>query len=135
MERPRIWVIHLCGDFVRSLGLGLSPRHLDPAGSRGGGGAVKHPRGTFTSSPVSPQSSENIPPGYEVVSLLEALNGPLTPSPAALPLRVLGDPPGAGTLPSYGSDGPLPPLRALSPLDRVPDCGPPGLKLKKSLSK
>ncbi|XP_009474912.1 PREDICTED: RING finger protein 157 [Nipponia nippon] len=29
-------------------------------------------------------SSENIPPGYEVVSLLEALNGPLTPSPAAL---------------------------------------------------
>lgn len=88
-----------------------------------------------TLSRPSPQSSENIPPGYEVVSLLEALNGPLTPSPAALPLRALGDPPGAGTLPSYGSEGPLPPLRALSPLERLPDCGPPGLKLKKSLSK
>ncbi|NXE76001.1 RN157 ligase, partial [Cochlearius cochlearius] len=88
-----------------------------------------------TSDSEEHSSSENIPPGYEVVSLLEALNGPLTPSPAALPLRTLGDPPGAGTLPSYGSDGPLPPLRALSPLERIPDCGPPGLKLKKSLSK
>ncbi|XP_041888555.1 E3 ubiquitin ligase RNF157 isoform X7 [Corvus kubaryi] len=88
-----------------------------------------------TSDSEEHSSSENIPPGYEVVSLLEALNGPLTPSPAALPLRVLGDPPGVGTLPSYGSDGPLPPLRALSPLERLPDCGPPGLKLKKSISK
>lgn len=70
-----------------------------------------------------------------MVSLLEALNGPLMPSPATLPLRALGEPPGVGTLPSYGSDGPLHPLRALSPLERLPDCGPPGLKLKKSLSK
>ncbi|RLV99246.1 hypothetical protein DV515_00009980 [Chloebia gouldiae] len=81
------------------------------------------------------KSSENIPPGYEVVSLLEALNGPLTPSPATPPLRALGDPPGVGTLPSYGTHGPLPALRALSPLERLPDCGPPGLKLKKSISK
>ncbi|NWX51475.1 RN157 ligase, partial [Steatornis caripensis] len=88
-----------------------------------------------TSDSEEHSSSENIPPGYEVVSLLEALNGPLTPSPATLPLRTLGDPPGMGTLPSYGSDGPLPPLRALSPLEGLPDCGPPGLKLKKSLSK
>ncbi|XP_027510364.1 E3 ubiquitin ligase RNF157 isoform X2 [Corapipo altera] len=88
-----------------------------------------------TSDSEEHSSSENIPPGYEVVSLLEALNGPLTPSPAALPLRALGDPPGVGTLPSYGSDGPLPTLRALSPLQRLPDCGPPGLKLKKSISK
>ncbi|XP_027547339.1 E3 ubiquitin ligase RNF157 isoform X3 [Neopelma chrysocephalum] len=88
-----------------------------------------------TSDSEEHSSSENIPPGYEVVSLLEALNGPLTPSPAALPLRALGDPPGVGTLPSYGSDGPLPALRALSPLQRLPDCGPPGLKLKKSISK
>ncbi|XP_041265234.1 E3 ubiquitin ligase RNF157 isoform X3 [Onychostruthus taczanowskii] len=87
-----------------------------------------------TSDSEEHSSSENIPPGYEVVSLLEALNGPLTPSPAALPLRALGDPPGVGTLPSYGSDGPLPPLRGLSPLERLPDC-PPGLKLKKSISK
>ncbi|NWW52971.1 RN157 ligase, partial [Pedionomus torquatus] len=88
-----------------------------------------------TSDSEEHSSSENIPPGYEVVSLLEALNGPLMPSPVALPLRALGEPPGAGTLPSYGSDGHLPPLRALSPLDRLHECGPPGLKLKKSLSK
>ncbi|KFP78675.1 RING finger protein 157, partial [Acanthisitta chloris] len=35
-----------------------------------------------TSDSEEHSSSENIPPGYEVVSLLEALNGPLTPSPA-----------------------------------------------------
>ncbi|NXK54857.1 RN157 ligase, partial [Chauna torquata] len=34
-----------------------------------------------------------------------------------------------------GFDGRLPPLRALSPLERLSDCAPPGLKLKKSLSK
>ncbi|NWR79421.1 RN157 ligase, partial [Centropus unirufus] len=88
-----------------------------------------------TSDSEEHSSSENIPPGYEVVSLLEALNGPLTPSPAALPLRVPGDPTGTGTLPSYGSNAPLPPLRALSPLERLPERALPGLKLKKSLSK
>ncbi|KAM7146118.1 E3 ubiquitin ligase RNF157 isoform 1-T1 [Macrochelys suwanniensis] len=88
-----------------------------------------------TSDSEEHSSSENIPPGYEVVSLLEALNGPLTPSPAALPLHGLGDSHGAGMLPSYGSDGHLPPIRTLSPLDRLPDCGSQGLKLKKSLSK
>ncbi|NXB77815.1 RN157 ligase, partial [Donacobius atricapilla] len=88
-----------------------------------------------TSDSEEHSSSENIPPGYEVVSLLEALNGPLTPSPTALPLRALGDPSGVGALPSYGSDGPLPPLRPLSPLERLPDCGPAGLKMKKSISK
>uniref|UniRef100_A0A8C3CTV6 E3 ubiquitin-protein ligase n=1 Tax=Cairina moschata TaxID=8855 RepID=A0A8C3CTV6_CAIMO len=83
------------------------------------------------------ESSENIPHGYEVVSLLEALNGPLTPSPGAVRLRALGDaaPPGTGPLPPYGSEGRLPPLRALSPLERLSDCAPPGLKLKKSVSK
>ncbi|NXU69476.1 RN157 ligase, partial [Horornis vulcanius] len=106
--------------------------HLDPTGCEG---ISKMAQGGSSPHFPSPQSSENIPPGYEVVSLLEALNGPLTPSPATLPLRALGDPPGMGTLPSYGSDGPLPPLRALSPLERLPDCGPPGLKLKKSISK
>uniref|UniRef100_A0A8C4JKP0 E3 ubiquitin-protein ligase n=1 Tax=Dromaius novaehollandiae TaxID=8790 RepID=A0A8C4JKP0_DRONO len=88
-----------------------------------------------TSDSEEHSSSENIPPGYEVVSLLEALNGPLTPSPATRPLRVLGDGRGAGTLPSYGSESHLPPLRALSPLERLSDCGSQGLKLKKSLSK
>uniref|UniRef100_A0A670IKZ6 E3 ubiquitin-protein ligase n=1 Tax=Podarcis muralis TaxID=64176 RepID=A0A670IKZ6_PODMU len=88
-----------------------------------------------TSDSEEHSSSENIPPGYEVVSLLEALNGPLTPSPAALPLHVLGDSHVSGMLPSYGSDGHLPPVRTLSPLDRLSDCGSQGLKLKKSLSK
>ncbi|KYO31197.1 E3 ubiquitin ligase RNF157 isoform X2 [Alligator mississippiensis] len=88
-----------------------------------------------TSDSEEHSSSENIPPGYEVVSLLEALNGPLTPSPAALPLHVLGDGHGSGILPSYGSDSHMPPIRTLSPLDRLSDCSSQGLKLKKSLSK
>ncbi|XP_012588481.1 PREDICTED: RING finger protein 157 isoform X2 [Condylura cristata] len=88
-----------------------------------------------TSDSEEHSSSENIPPGYEVVSLLEALNGPLTPSPAVPPLHVLGDGPLSGTLPSYGSDGHLPPIRTLSPLDRLSDCSSQGLRLKRSLSK
>ncbi|XP_034361782.1 E3 ubiquitin ligase RNF157 isoform X1 [Arvicanthis niloticus] len=88
-----------------------------------------------TSDSEEHSSSENIPPGYEVVSLLEALNGPLTSSPAVPPLHVLGDGHLSGKLPSYGSDGHLPPVRTLSPLDRLSDCNSQGLKLKKSLSK
>ncbi|KAF3817233.1 hypothetical protein GH733_011633 [Mirounga leonina] len=88
-----------------------------------------------TSDSEEHSSSENIPPGYEVVSLLEALNGPLTPSPAVPALHVLGDGHLSGMLPSYGSDGHLPPGRTLSPLDRLPDCSSQGIKLKKSLSK
>ncbi|KAB0367726.1 hypothetical protein FD755_021050, partial [Muntiacus reevesi] len=88
-----------------------------------------------TSDSEEHSSSENIPPGYEVVSLLEALNGPLTPSPAVPPLHVLGDRHLSGMLPSYGSDGHLPPVRTFSPLDRLSDCGSQGLKLKKSVSK
>ncbi|XP_045345644.1 E3 ubiquitin ligase RNF157 isoform X1 [Leopardus geoffroyi] len=88
-----------------------------------------------TSDSEEHSSSENIPPGYEVVSLLEALNGPLTPSPAAPALHVLGDGPLSGMLPSYGSDGHLPPVRTLSPLDRLSDCSSQGIELKKSLSK
>lgn len=88
-----------------------------------------------TSDSEEPSSSENIPPGYEVVSLLEALNGPLTPSPAVPPLHVLGDGHLSGMLPAYGSDDHLPPVRTLSPLDRLPDGSSQGLKLKRSLSK
>uniref|UniRef100_A0A8C0JX02 E3 ubiquitin-protein ligase n=1 Tax=Canis lupus dingo TaxID=286419 RepID=A0A8C0JX02_CANLU len=88
-----------------------------------------------TSDSEEHSSSENIPPGYEVVSLLEALNGPLTPSPAVPALHVLGDGHLSGMLPSYGSDGHLPPVRTLSPLDRLSDCSSQGIKLKKSLSK
>ncbi|XP_070595958.1 E3 ubiquitin ligase RNF157 isoform X3 [Erythrolamprus reginae] len=88
-----------------------------------------------TSDSEEHSSSENIPPGYEVVSLLEALNGPLTPSPAALPVRVLGDNHVSGMLPTYGSDSHLPPIRTLPSLERLSDCGSQGHKLKKSLSK
>ncbi|XP_028354675.1 E3 ubiquitin ligase RNF157 [Physeter macrocephalus] len=88
-----------------------------------------------TSDSEEHSSSENIPPGYEVVSLLEALNGPLTPSPAVPPLHVLGDRHLSGMLPSYGSDGHLPPVRTLSPLDRLSNCSSPELKLRSSLSK
>ncbi|KAM5272987.1 E3 ubiquitin ligase RNF157 isoform 2-T2 [Ctenodactylus gundi] len=90
---------------------------------------------SHTSDSEEHSSSENIPPGYEVVSLLEALNGPLTPSPAVPPLHVLGDGHLSGMLPSYGSDGHLPPVRTLSPLDRLSDCSSQGLRLQKSLSK
>ncbi|XP_034264479.1 E3 ubiquitin ligase RNF157 isoform X2 [Pantherophis guttatus] len=88
-----------------------------------------------TSDSEEHSSSENIPPGYEVVSLLEALNGPLTPSPAALPVRVLGDNHVSGMLPTYGSDSHLPPIQTLPSLERLSDCGSQGHKLKKSLSK
>ncbi|KAM8787309.1 E3 ubiquitin ligase RNF157 isoform 2-T2 [Rhynchonycteris naso] len=88
-----------------------------------------------TSDSEEHSSSENIPPGYEVVSLLEALNGPLTPSPAVPLLHVLGDGDLSGMLPVYGSDGHLPPIRTLSPLDRLSDYSSQGLKLKRSLSK
>lgn len=88
-----------------------------------------------TSDSEEHSSSENVPPGYEVVSLLEALNGPLTPSPAIPPLHVLGDGHLSGMLPAYGSEGHLPPVRTLSPLDRLSDCSSQGLKLKRSLSK
>ncbi|XP_036613238.1 E3 ubiquitin ligase RNF157 isoform X2 [Trichosurus vulpecula] len=88
-----------------------------------------------TSDSEEHSSSENIPLGYEVVSLLEALNGPLTPSPAAPPLHVLGDTHLSGMLPSYGSDGHLPPGRTVSPLDCLSDCSSQELKLKDSLSK
>ncbi|XP_040845561.1 E3 ubiquitin ligase RNF157 isoform X2 [Ochotona curzoniae] len=88
-----------------------------------------------TSDSEEHSSSEHIPPGYEVVSLLEALNGPLTPSPAVAPLHVLGDGHLSGMLPSYGSDGHLPPVRTLAPLDRLSDGSSQALKLKRSLSK
>lgn len=83
-----------------------------------------------TSDSEEHSASDHVPAGYEVVSLLEALNGPLTPSPSsAPPLRV------PGMLPSYGSDGDLPPIRTHSAMDRLSDCSSQGFKLKKSLSK
>uniref|UniRef100_U3I8F4 E3 ubiquitin-protein ligase n=1 Tax=Anas platyrhynchos platyrhynchos TaxID=8840 RepID=U3I8F4_ANAPP len=71
-----------------------------------------------TSDSEEHSSSENIPPGYEVVSLLEALNGPLTPSPGAVRLRALGDaaPPRHGAAaPLWQRGAPAPPARPLAP--------------------
>ncbi|KAG8446077.1 hypothetical protein GDO86_013813 [Hymenochirus boettgeri] len=86
-----------------------------------------------TSDSEEHTSGEHVPPGYEVVSLLEALNGPLTPSPSAPPLRALGEGRRAGGLSSYGSDIQLPHLRMHSPLQHL--CGSQALKLKKSISR
>uniref|UniRef100_UPI00398E5DD0 E3 ubiquitin ligase RNF157-like n=1 Tax=Pristiophorus japonicus TaxID=55135 RepID=UPI00398E5DD0 len=80
-------------------------------------------------------SSDHIPSGYEAVSLLEALNGPLTPSPSAPPIHRIGDGPDHSPLPSFGPEGRTLPVRAVSPLERVCDSASQALKLNKSTSK
>ncbi|XP_041076290.1 E3 ubiquitin ligase RNF157-like isoform X2 [Polyodon spathula] len=73
-------------------------------------------------------ASEHIPPGYEAVSLLEALNGPLSPSLSAPPLHSLADGHVSGALPSYTSEGHGLPAHSLSPHDSQ------DLKMKKGKS-
>ncbi|XP_072415119.1 E3 ubiquitin ligase RNF157 isoform X2 [Chiloscyllium punctatum] len=80
-------------------------------------------------------ASDHIPVGYEVVSLLEALNGPLTPSPSAPPIHRVRDGLTPSPLPTIGPDGRTLPVRTLSSLDRVCDNTNQGFKLKKSSSK
>ena len=75
---------------------------------------------------------EHIPPGYEAVSLLEALNGPLSTSPAAPPLHS-GPSHITGALPPYSGESHPAPPRSPSPLD--PSNSSQGGKLKKSGSK
>ncbi|KAL4648110.1 RING finger protein 157 isoform X1 [Arapaima gigas] len=87
-----------------------------------------------TSDSEEHSASEHIPPGYETVSLLEALNGPLSPPTSAPPVPNLPGGHVSGTLPSYGTETHPLPARSLSPLDRYLDPGQ-GLKLKKSGSK
>ncbi|XP_008312525.1 E3 ubiquitin ligase RNF157 isoform X2 [Cynoglossus semilaevis] len=77
--------------------------------------------------------SEHIPPGYEVVSLLEALNGPLNTSSATPPSLHSGPSHIPGTLPPYSTEPHPTPARSLSPLDHSNSSQ--GLKLKKSGSK
>ncbi|XP_072415124.1 E3 ubiquitin ligase RNF157 isoform X6 [Chiloscyllium punctatum] len=81
------------------------------------------------------KASDHIPVGYEVVSLLEALNGPLTPSPSAPPIHRVRDGLTPSPLPTIGPDGRTLPVRTLSSLDRVCDNTNQGFKLKKSSSK
>ncbi|XP_071400731.1 E3 ubiquitin ligase RNF157 isoform X2 [Centroberyx affinis] len=85
-----------------------------------------------TSDSEEHSASEHIPPGYEAVSLLEALNGPLNTSPAAPPLHS-GPSHVSGALPPYSSETHPAPARSLSPLDHSNSSQ--GLKLKKSGSK
>ncbi|XP_019725863.1 RING finger protein 157 isoform X3 [Hippocampus comes] len=85
-----------------------------------------------TSDSEEHSASEHIPPGYEAVSLLEALNGPLATSSVAPPLHS-GPSHVSGALPPYGSEAHPTPARSLSPLDH--SSSSQGLKLKKSGSK
>lgn len=106
----------------------------DRAENKSGHRPIESP-GKLTSSVSSSvlQASEHIPPGYEVVSLLEALNGPLnTSSVAPAPLHS-GPSHVTGALPPYSSEPHPAPARSLSPLDHSNSSQ--GLKLKKSGSK
>ncbi|XP_062331114.1 E3 ubiquitin ligase RNF157 isoform X2 [Osmerus eperlanus] len=85
-----------------------------------------------TSDSEEHSASEHIPPGYEAVSLLEALNGPLSTSPSVPPLQTLSGAHVSGPLPPYSSEAHLPPARSLSPPDHYNSSQ---LKLKKSGSK
>lgn len=96
---------------------------------------IIHSHKNLTSSVSSfcVQASEHIPPGYEVVSLLEALNGPLNTSSVAPPPLHSGPSHVSGALPPYSSEPHPAPARSLSPLDHSNSSQ--GLKLKKSGSK
>uniref|UniRef100_A0A8C8HSK3 E3 ubiquitin-protein ligase n=1 Tax=Oncorhynchus tshawytscha TaxID=74940 RepID=A0A8C8HSK3_ONCTS len=83
-----------------------------------------------TSDSEEHSMSDHIPPGYEVVSLLEALNGPLSVSPSAPPLQDLSGGHVSGTLPPYSSETHPAPAHSMSPLDH--STSSQGLKLKKS---
>ncbi|XP_061913191.1 E3 ubiquitin ligase RNF157 isoform X8 [Entelurus aequoreus] len=85
-----------------------------------------------TSDSDEHSASEHIPPGYEAVSLLEALNGPLATSSVAPPLHS-GPSHVSGALPPYSGDAHPAAARSLSPLDHSNSSQ--GLKLKKSGSK
>ncbi|XP_063074828.1 E3 ubiquitin ligase RNF157 [Engraulis encrasicolus] len=116
---------------IRAMRKKLSP--LSPAGYNS---AVITSHTPDTSEEHS--ASEQHPPGYEAVSLLEALNGPLNPSRVGGGGPLGGGVPGAhvsGSLPSYGGDN----RQALPALSCAPQDGSgtagQALKLKKSSSK
>ncbi|XP_032430272.1 E3 ubiquitin ligase RNF157 isoform X2 [Xiphophorus hellerii] len=86
-----------------------------------------------TSDSEEHSASEHIPPGYEAVSLLEALNGPLSTSSVVPPPLHSGPSHVTGVLPPYSSEPQPAPTRSLLPLDQSNSSQ--GLKLKKSGSK
>ncbi|XP_051968139.1 E3 ubiquitin ligase RNF157-like isoform X1 [Xyrauchen texanus] len=87
-----------------------------------------------TSDSEEHSASEHIPPGYEAVSLLEALNGPLNPSPSAPPIEGLTRGHVSGSVPTYASDSHHTPTRPLSPLEHSVNSSQ-NVKHKKSVSK
>ncbi|XP_076855871.1 E3 ubiquitin ligase RNF157 isoform X1 [Brachyhypopomus gauderio] len=87
-----------------------------------------------TSDSEEHSAPEHIPAGYEAVSLLEALNGPLNPSPSAPPPQGLKRGHVSGALPSYSSEGHNTTTHSLSPVEHAINPSQ-GLKLKKSDSK
>ncbi|XP_077357800.1 E3 ubiquitin ligase RNF157-like isoform X2 [Festucalex cinctus] len=86
-----------------------------------------------TSDSEEHSASEHIPPGYEAVSLLEALNGPLATSSVAAPLHSGPSHVSGAALPPYAGEAHPAAARSLSPLDHSNSSQ--GLKLKKSASK
>uniref|UniRef100_H3CDT4 E3 ubiquitin-protein ligase n=1 Tax=Tetraodon nigroviridis TaxID=99883 RepID=H3CDT4_TETNG len=86
-----------------------------------------------TSDSEEHSASEHIPPGYEAVSLLEALNGPLNTSSLAAPALHSGPSHVSGGLPPYGGEPHPAQTRSLPPLDHSGSSQ--GLKLKRSSSK
>lgn len=80
------------------------------------------------------QAAEHVPQGFEAVSLLEALNGPLNPSPCTPALHGLTKAHMSGTLPAYGTASHHPATHSLSHLEHSITSSQ-GLKIKKSSSK
>lgn len=80
------------------------------------------------------QAAENVPQGFEAVSLLEALNGPFNPSPRAPALHGLTKAHISGTLPAYGTSSHHTATHSLSHLEHSITSSQ-GLKVKKSSSK
>ncbi|KAB5555818.1 hypothetical protein PHYPO_G00038500 [Pangasianodon hypophthalmus] len=79
-------------------------------------------------------AAEHIPQGFEAVSLLEALNGPLNPSPCAPALHGLTKAHVSGPLPAYGTASHHTATHSLSHLEHSITSSQ-GLKVKKSSSK
>ncbi|XP_062858829.1 E3 ubiquitin ligase RNF157 isoform X2 [Trichomycterus rosablanca] len=79
-------------------------------------------------------ASEHFPPGFEAVSLLEALNGPLNPSPTGPARQGVTKAHISGTLPAYANASHHAAVQSLSQLEHCITSGQ-ALKLKKSSSK
>lgn len=90
---------------------------------------------SHTSDSDEHSTSEHIPPGFETVSLLEALNGPLNPTRSVAPLQAAPGGHVSGTAPSFAGEGQqAAPTHSCPPQDHCSTAGQ-ALKMKKSNSK